>query len=73
MADGKRAAKRKLERMLMVMSGHQDDLAAYLIIRDASGVMRCERALRVDYSLIREHCAEHDLELPRDVPPVGEG
>ena len=68
MADGKRAAKRKLEKMLMVVSGHQDDLAAYLIIGDASGVTRCERALRIDYSLIREHCTEHDLERPRDVP-----
>ncbi len=71
MADGKRVAKRKLERMLMAMSGHQDDLAAYLIIGDASGVTRCERALRSDYSLIREHCTEHDLERPYDVPPEG--
>ncbi len=71
-ADGKRVAKRKLEKMLMAMSGHQDDLAAYLIIGDASGVMRCERELRIDHSLIREHCAEHDLEQPYDVPPEGE-
>ncbi len=54
--------------MLMVVSGHQDNLAAYLIIGDASGVMRCERALRIDYALIRKHCAEHELDLPHDVP-----
>jgi hypothetical protein len=71
-ADGKRVAKRKLEKMLMAMSGHQDDLAAYLTIGDAFGVMRCERELRIDRSLIREHCAEHDLEQPYDVPPEGE-
>ena len=64
-----RAAKRKLEEMLMEMSEQRSHLAAYHNIRDAFGVKRFERLLKANYSLIREHCARHDLELPHDVPP----
>ncbi len=71
MADDKRVAKRKLEEMLLAMIGHQSDLAAYRNRGDASRVAQCERALRVYSSRIREHCAEHDLELPHDVPSEG--
>ncbi len=73
MADGKRAAKRKLEKMLMVMSRHRSDLEAYRDEEDASGVALCEQALKIIHSRIREHCAEHDLELPHDVPLAGKG
>ena len=70
MADDKRAAKRKLEDLLTVMSWHQSDLAAYRNKVDAVTVARCERLLKLDYARIRTHCAEHGLELPHDVPPV---
>jgi hypothetical protein len=68
-ADDKRVAKRVLERLLRVMSGHRNDQAAYRDKGDAVGVVRCDQALKLDYLLIREHCAEHGLELPQDVPP----
>ena len=71
MAVDKRAAKRKLEGMLMTMSMHRRARAAYRDKGNASGVERCERLLKYDYLLIREHCAEYDLEIPRDVPPAG--
>ena len=69
MADDKQAAKRKLEDLLTVMSWHQSDLAAYHNKVDAVTVARCERLLKLDYARIRDHCAEHGLELPHDVPP----
>jgi hypothetical protein len=62
-------AKRKLEDLLTVMSWHQSDLAAYRNKVDAVTVARCERLLKLDYARIRDHCAEHGLELPHDVPP----
>jgi hypothetical protein len=68
-ADDKQAAKRKLEDLLTVMSWHQSDLAAYRNMGGAARVARCERLLEFDYARIREHCAEHGLELPHDVPP----
>lgn len=68
MAVDKRAAKQKLEEMLMAMSGHRSDRAAYSDKGDASGVARCERALEFNYSRIRKHCTRNDLELPHDVP-----
>ena len=68
--DGQRA-ERELEEMLMEMSEHRSHLAAYHNIRDAFGVKRGERLLKFDHSRIREHCAEHDLELPHDVPFEG--
>ncbi len=68
MAADKRAAKRKLEDLLTVMSWHRSDLAAYRNKGDAFTVARCERLLKLDYARIRTHCAEHDLELPDDVP-----
>ena len=68
MADDKRAAKRKLEEMLMEMSWHRSHLTAHHNKGDAFGVARYERLLRYDHSLIRKHCAKNDLELPREVP-----
>ncbi len=68
MAVDKRVVKRKLEEMLMAMSGHRNDLAAYSDKGDAFGVARCERLLKANYSRIRKHCAKNDLELPHDVP-----
>ena len=71
MADDKRVAKWGLEDLLMTMSRHRSHLTAYRNKGDAAGVARCERLLKLDYSRIREHCAEHDLELPDDVPSEG--
>ena len=68
MADDERVAERKLEESLMMVSRYRNDLAAYHNKGDASGVARCERELKIIYTRIREHCAEHDLELPHGVP-----
>jgi hypothetical protein len=57
--------------MLMAMSEHRGELAAYSDKGDASGVARYKRALEFDYLRIRKHCAKHDLELPHDVPDEG--
>jgi hypothetical protein len=65
----KRVAKRKLEDLLTAMSWHRSHLATYRNKGDAAGVARCEQLLEIDHSNIREHCAEHGLELPDDVPP----
>ena len=73
MVDDMRVAERKLESMLMEVSGLRNDLAAYHNKRDASGVERCERELKIIYSRIRVHCIEHDLTLPHDMPPAGKG
>ncbi len=64
-----RAAKRKLEDLLTAISWHRRGLAAYRDKGDAASAARCERLLKLDYARIRAHCAEHDLELPHDVPP----
>ncbi len=71
MAVDKRAAKRTLEEMMMIVNRYQSYLEAYRNRGDTSGVSRCERLLDLRYSRIREHCAEHDLELPPDVPDEG--
>jgi hypothetical protein len=68
-ADDKREAKRKLEDLLTVMSWHRSDLEAYRKKEDVFEVKRGERLLKFDHSRIRKHCAKHDLDLPRDVPP----
>jgi hypothetical protein len=68
MAVDKRKAKRRLEELLMNVSRYQSYLEAYRNRGDTSGVARCERLLDLHYSSIREHCAEHDLELPHGVP-----
>ena len=68
MADDKRVAEREREKILAVIRLHRRDLVAYLSIGDFSGVERCEQLVKVYYSRIRIHCAEHDLELPHDVP-----
>ena len=69
MADDKRVAEQRLEQMLMAMSRDRNDLEAYHNKGDAYGMAQYERLLEYDYSRIRKHCAEHDLELPHDVPP----
>ena len=69
MADDKRVAKRKLEDLLTAVSWHRSVQEAYRNKGGADGVARCERLLEYDHSRIRTHCAEHDLELPHDVPP----
>ena len=69
MAVDKRVAKRKLEELLTAMRWHRRDLVEYRNGGCAAGVARCEQLLKLDYSRIREHCAEYSLELPHDVPP----
>ena len=68
MADDTRVAKRRLEELLMAMGRNRRAREEYSNEGDAAGVARCERALKINYSLIRSHCAKHDLELPHDVP-----
>lgn len=69
MATDKRVAERKLEDLLMAVSAHLRDLEAYRNEGDAVRVTRSEQLLEVDYATIREHCAEHGLDVPHDVPP----
>ena len=68
MADDKRAAERMLEELLMTLSEDRRYLKACRNKVDATGVARYKRILKIDYALIRSYCAEHDLELPHDVP-----
>jgi hypothetical protein len=72
-AADKVAAKRHFKEMLVAMSRHRNDLAAYSDKGDAFGVARCKRLLKFNYSRIRKYCAKHDLELPHDVPSEGAG
>ena len=69
MADDTRMAIRKLEELLKGMASRRNDLAACRNKGDAVGVRRYERALKLNHSLIREHCAKHGLKRPHDVPP----
>ncbi len=69
MADDTRVAKRELEIMLMRRHWLVRNLEAYREKGDAVGVARCEPLVKAQERRIREHCAEHNLELPRDVPP----
>ena len=69
MADDKRMAIRKLEELLMGMASRRNDLAACRNKGDAAGVVRYDRALKLNHSLIRAHCAKHGLKRPHDVPP----
>ena len=69
MATDKRRAKRHLEEMSMTLSWHLIDLQAYREKGDAAGAARCEPLVKAEERRIREHCAEHGLELPHDVPP----
>ncbi len=69
MAIDKRVAKLELDDLLTAMSWHRKDLAASRKKGDAARVARCESLLEFDYARIRKYCAEHDLELPHDVPP----
>ena len=69
MAVDKRRAKRELEELLTTLSWHLIDLEAYRENGDAAGAARCEPLVKAQEGRIREHCAEHGLELPHDVPP----
>ncbi len=69
MAIDKRVAKLELDDLLTAMSWHRKDLAASRKKGDAANVALCERLLKLAHARIRAHCAEHDLELPHDVPP----
>ena len=71
MADDTRVAKRRLEQLLMAMGRNRRDREAYSNKGNAAGVARCERALKINYSLIRSHCAKHGLKRPLDVPSEG--
>ena len=71
MATDKRLAERHLKEMLMAMNNHRNHRAAYSHNGDAAGVERCERALKLNHSLIRAHCAKHCLKRPHDVPSEG--
>ena len=71
MADDKRVAIRKLEELLMAMASRRNDLAACRNKGDAAGVARYARALKLNYSLIRAHCAKHHIKRPHDVPSEG--
>ncbi len=71
MADDTRPAKRTLEEMLMRRHWLVRDLEAYRKKGDAVGVAGCEPLVKAQERRIREHCAEHGLELPHDVPPEG--
>ncbi len=68
MAGDNQVAERKLEAMLMVASRYRSYLEEFRNRGDTSGVAKCERLLGLNYSRIREHCAEHELDLPHDVP-----
>ncbi len=72
MATDKRAAERMLEELLMTLSGDRRYLKACRNKGDAAGVARYKGILKLDYALIRKYCAEHNLELPHDVPSEDE-
>ncbi len=73
MAFDKRAAERELEGMLIKRHWLVRDLEAYREKGDAVGVARYEPLVKAQERRIREHCAEHGLELPHDVPSEGAG
>ncbi len=72
MADDKLAAKQELEGMLIKRRWLVRDLEAYRGKGDAPGVARSEPLVKAQERGIREHCAEHGLDVPHDVPPEGE-
>ncbi len=69
MATDKRVAKQELEGMLIKRHWLVRDLEAYREKGDAVGVARCEPLVKAQEMRIREHCAEHGLDRPHDVPP----
>ena len=69
MATDKRMPKQRLEELLMVRDWHLRKLEEYSKKGDAAGEERCDQLVKADNRRIREHCAEHGLELPHDVPP----
>ena len=71
MADDNRVAERRLEDLLMSMRWHRTYREVYRNEGATDGVERCDSLLKLDYALIRSYCAEHDLELPHDVPSEG--
>ncbi len=71
MAVDKREAKRTLDELMMTMHAHRSAEAEYRKKGDDSGVVRRELAMKLDYILVREHCAKHGLPVPRGVPDEG--
>ncbi len=69
MATDKRVAERRLVEMLMKRNLLVRDLEAYRERGGAYWVERCERQVKAEEGRIQEHCTEHGLELPHDVPP----
>jgi hypothetical protein len=67
MANDERVAKRRLEELLMTRHSHLRDLEAYRKKCDAAGEAQRKQIVKLDELLIREYCAEHGLDLPRDV------
>ena len=64
--------KRRLEELLIARHWHLRHLEEYCKKGDAAGEEQCDRLVKADNRRIREHCAEHGLELPHDVTPEGE-
>ncbi len=73
MAVDKLAAKQELEGMLIKRRWLVRNSEASRGKGDAPGVARCEPLVNAQERRIREHCAEHGLELPHDVPPEDAG
>ncbi len=69
MATDKRVVDRRLEDLLMARDWHRSIKETYRKKGNASGEERCDQLVKADNRRIREHCAEHGLELPHDVPP----
>ncbi len=69
MAVDKRPAERRRDELLMTRRWHWSVKDAYHRKGNASGEERCDQLVKADNRRIREHCAEHGLELPHDVPP----
>ncbi len=67
MATDKRVPQRRLEELLMTRDWHRSIKEAYREKGNASGEERCDQLVKADNRRIREHCAEHGLELPHDV------
>ena len=71
MAIDKRKAKQKLAEFVVTMEGHRNNQGEYSRRGDAAGVEKCRSLLKLDHRHIREHCAEHDLDVPPDLPDEG--
>jgi hypothetical protein len=67
-AHDKQAAERRLDNLLMTRDRHRRGLEVYRDKGDTPEMERCQRALKLDHSRIRQHCTEHGLDLPNDIP-----